>query len=206
MQLRKFILSPYQTNGYLLSEGKEAIFIDPGDNPEKVVNVIQEEGLELTHILITHMHIDHFYGAAKLAAETGAEIMGSSEDEFMVETEIHDAPRWGYPPLKEDFSFTPISPSEQTFLGQKCAIIPTPGHTPGSLTFHFIEEKRAFVGDLIFLRSIGRTDFTGGDLNSLLDSVTSHIFSMPDETILYSGHGFPTNVIDEKMHNPHFND
>nr|WP_321258826.1 MBL fold metallo-hydrolase [uncultured Pseudodesulfovibrio sp.] len=204
MQIQKFILSPFQTNGYLLSKNGEAIFIDPGDDPTNVISVIQQESLILTHILITHMHSDHFYGAAKLAKETNATILGSADDAFMVDSEITDAPRWGFPPLDEEFSFTPIQPGEHQFLGEKCQVIPTPGHSPGSLTFHFIDNNYAFVGDLIFYRNIGRSDFAGGNHTALLNSVKNHIFTMPDTTILYPGHANPTNVADEKAHNPYF--
>lgn len=205
MQIRKFVLSPFQTNGYLLYGNGEAVFIDPGDDPTEVVSFIQSEGLKLTHILITHMHSDHFYGAAKLAAATGAEIMGGEGDAFMVESEIKDAPRWGFPPLTEDFSFTPIPLGKHQFVGQTCDVLHTPGHSRGSLTFSFPEAGIAFVGDLIFFRNIGRTDFTGGDLETLLDSVRTQIFSLPDETILYPGHERPTTVGDEKTYNSYFN-
>lgn len=204
MQIRKFVLSPYQTNGYLLSKNGKAVFIDPGDNSVELENVIREEGLELTHILITHMHSDHFYGAARLAAETGAAVLGSADDEFMVESEIREAPRWGFPPLAENFSFTPIAPGKHQFLGLECEVLPTPGHTPGGLTFYFPEENLAFVGDLIFYRSIGRTDFRGGDKNALLNSVRTQIFNLPEDTVLHTGHERPTTVGDEKAHNPYF--
>lgn len=205
MQIRKFVLSPFQTNGYLLSENGEAIFIDPGDNPIEVVNFIQSEGLNLTNILITHMHSDHFYGAAKLAEMTGAQILGCKDDAFLVESEIRDAPRWGFPPLVEEFAFTPIAPGRHQFIGKTCDVLPTPGHTPGSVTFSFPEEGIAFVGDLIFFRNIGRTDFPGGNFDALLNSVRTQIFNLPDETILYPGHERSTKVGDEKAHNSYFN-
>lgn len=203
MQIRKFTLGPFRTNGYLLSDSGQAVFIDPGDNPAEVLAVLKEEGLQLTHVLITHMHLDHFYGAAKLAAVTGAEVLASSEDGFMVDTEIRDGGNWGYPELDDEFSFSPLEVGEREFLGRKCQVIATPGHTPGGLTFHFSDEGVAFVGDLIFMRSIGRTDFPGGDVNALMHSIHSAIFTMPGETVLYSGHGPSTTVADEKAHNPY---
>jgi len=204
MQLKRFTLSPYITNGYLLSTNNRALFIDPGDDPDVVLRHIEKQNLTLTHILITHMHSDHFFGAAKLAKETGAAVLGGEEDSFMVEAEIRDAPRWGFKPLTENFSFTPIAPGNHSFIGKTCEVLHTPGHTPGSLTFHFPEDKMAFVGDLIFLRSIGRTDFAGGNLDSLLNSVRTQIFPLPAETTLYPGHEGPTTVEAEKNHNPYF--
>jgi len=206
MQIKSFTLSPYRTNGYLLYDNGQAVFIDPGDESAEVLNVIREENLELTHILITHMHSDHFYGAAKLARKTGAKVLGGEEDGFMVESEIRDAPRWGFKPLKENFSFTPIAPGEHTFVDRKCHVFHTPGHSPGSLSFYLPEEKIAFVGDLIFFRNIGRTDFAGGNLEDLLNSVRTRIFTLPDDTTLYPGHEGPTTVEGEKTHNPFFRD
>jgi glyoxylase-like metal-dependent hydrolase (beta-lactamase superfamily II) len=206
MNIKSFTLSPYRTNGYLLYDNGKAVFIDPGDESEEVFETIRKADLELTHVLITHMHSDHFFGAAKLARETGAEIVGGEKDAFMVESEILEAPRWGFRPLKEHFSFTPIAPGEHTFVDRRCRVLPTPGHSPGSLTFYFPEEKIAFVGDLIFYRGIGRTDFTGGNLEELHDSVRTRIFTLPDDTTLYPGHDVPTTVGDEKAHNPHYRD
>lgn len=206
MHIKRFTLSPYLTNGYLLSHGGKAVFIDPGDESDKVLATIREENLELTHILITHMHSDHFYGAAQLARETGAVVLGGERDGFMVESEIRDAPRWGFRPLTEHFSFTPVAPGEHMFIGHRCRVLPTPGHSPGSLTFHFPDERIAFVGDLIFYRNIGRTDFAGGNLEDLLHSVRTQIFTLPDDTTLHPGHEGPTTVEGEKAHNPHFRD
>jgi hydroxyacylglutathione hydrolase len=83
-------------------------------------------------------------------------------------------------------------------------VLSTPGHTPGSLSFHFPESKIVFVGDLLFYRSIGRTDFQGGSMETLLRSVREQIFTLPGETVVYPGHGPETSVGDEKVHNPFF--
>ncbi|NJB66398.1 glyoxylase-like metal-dependent hydrolase (beta-lactamase superfamily II) [Desulfobaculum xiamenense] len=204
MKIRKFCLGPYQTNGYLLSEGSKAVFIDPGDDSSAVLDVLKKENLTLTHILVTHIHIDHFYGAAKLARLTGAEILASADDAFLVDMEILGCGDSGYPDLQEDFRYTPIAEGMHEFLGKKCKVVPTPGHTPGGLTFHFTGEGVAFVGDLIFARSIGRTDFTGGNIKALMRSVENEIFTMPGKTVLYPGHGPSTTAGDEKIHNPFF--
>jgi len=92
------------------------------------------------------------------------------------------------------------------FLGQPCHALAVPGHSQGSLAFHFPQEKRLFAGDLIFARSIGRTDFPGGNHQTLLRSVRQKIFSLPGETIIHPGHGPDTTVGQEKLHNPFFSE
>ncbi|GAB6175497.1 MBL fold metallo-hydrolase [Desulfobaculum senezii] len=203
MQIRTYALGPLQTNGYLLSSGGQAVFIDPGGDPASVLDVIRQENLTLTHVLITHLHFDHIYGAAKLARETGATIAANTEDGFLLETEVGAGGAMGLPKV-ELFDFAPIAPGAATFVGEECQIVATPGHTPGSLTFVFPGEGAAFVGDLIFARSIGRTDFPGGSTPTLVRSVEQGIFTLPEDTTLYPGHGPATSVGDEKAHNPFF--
>jgi len=204
MDIRIFTLGPFQTNGYLLTEGTEAVFIDPGDHCPELLALLDREQLSLERILITHLHSDHFYGAARLAALTGADIYASADDGFMVEAEIRESVQWGYPPMTDSFSFTPIASGTHKILGRQCQVLKTPGHTRGGLTFYFADDALAFVGDLIFRHSIGRTDFTGGDYATLVRSIETVIFPLPDETVLYSGHGPSTTVGEEVMYNPHF--
>lgn len=204
MQIRKFPLGPYQTNGYLLSEDGKAVVVDPGDNSPRLSSILREEGLELTHILITHIHIDHFYGAPKLAAETGAKVLASPKDSVLVAEELRNAGESGYPRLKEKFVYEPLHTGTHQFLGRPCHVLATPGHTPGSLTFHFEDDGVAFVGDLIFAGSVGRADYTGGNAKALFTSIESNIFTMAEATVLYPGHGPLTTAGDEKAHNPFF--
>lgn len=204
MQIRIIPLGPLQTNGFLLSDNGKAVFIDPGDDPAKVLELIKSEGLELTHVLITHIHLDHFYGATRLADETGAEVLVYEKDAFLIEEEVRNGWEMGYPELEKEFTYTPLELGEQEFLGCKCVVLSTPGHTPGSVTFHFPDEGVAFVGDLIFARSVGRTDYTGGNTQDLMNSIRTHIFTMPEETVLLPGHGPATKAGEEKEHNPFF--
>jgi len=109
----------------------------------------------------------------------------------------------GFPKVPS-FEYQPLEPGEREFLGEKCQILHTPGHTPGSLTLYFPESKVLFAGDLIFQGSIGRTDFPGGSLESLLQGVREKIFTLPGDTVIYPGHGPQTTVESEKKHNPFF--
>lgn len=203
MRIRIFALGPLQTNGYLLSHGSEAVFVDPGGDPAEVLDVLRDEKLTLTHILITHLHFDHVYGAAKLARETGAPILVGNGDAHLKDMEIGSGGAMGLPKV-EPFEFSAIEVGETEFLGAKCVVILTPGHTPGGLTYYFPDAEAAFVGDSIFAGAVGRTDFPGGSMPTLLRAVEKGIFTLPENTELYPGHGPSTKVREEKLHNPFF--
>jgi glyoxylase-like metal-dependent hydrolase (beta-lactamase superfamily II) len=203
MRITTFALGPLATNGYLLDEAGKALFIDPGGDPANVIKTLERENLELLHILNTHFHFDHIFGNTMLAEATGANILANPEDEFLLETEVGGGGFMGFPRVGS-FSFEPIAEGEREFLGHRCKVLATPGHTPGSLSFYFPDRKAVFVGDLVFERSIGRTDFPGGDMETLLASARKKIFSLPEDTVIYSGHGGATTVGDEKNHNPFF--
>lgn len=203
MNIDSFTLGPLGTNCFLCSESGRAVAIDPGGNPAEVLARLKAEGLALTHILITHLHCDHIYGCKALADATGAPALAAQEDAFLLETEVGRGGLMGLPMVKL-FEFTPLQPGTHAFLGQECRVLATPGHTPGSLSFYFPKEGRVFVGDLLFRRSVGRTDFPGGSSAALTRSVQDEIFTLPGETIVHSGHGPDTTVSDEKNHNPFF--
>lgn len=205
MDVKTFPLGPLETNCYLASIGNQAIAVDPGGDPASLVTYLRDNNLTLTHILNTHLHFDHTMGNAALHQTTHAPILANPEDAYLMDTELGTGGLWGLPKV-DDFSFTPMEPGETTLLGTTCVALPTPGHTKGSLTFYFPEHHVAFVGDLIFYRSVGRTDFPGGNFETLQRSVIERIFSLPVNTILFSGHGDPTTVGDEKLHNPFFSD
>lgn len=205
MEIRTFPLGPLETNCYLAHADGQAIVVDPGGDPAPLIAFLQEKELKLTHILNTHLHFDHIFGNDALQEFTQALIYANQEDAYLLDTELGKGGVWGLPKV-DDFTFKPLSPGELTLLGSTCQALHTPGHTPGSLSFYFPEHAVAFVGDLIFNRSVGRTDFPGGDFETLRRSVIERIFSLPDEVTLYSGHGPATTVADEKNHNPFFSD
>jgi len=205
MDVRCFPLGPLQTNCFVISTAGEAVVVDPGGPPARVTEFLKQKGLALGHILLTHLHCDHIYGVKALADATGARVLASSADEFLMETELGAGGFMGLP-LVEPFGCEPLPPGPAVFLGQPCEALPTPGHTPGSLSFYFPEAKRIFVGDLLFYRSIGRTDFPGGDMQALRHSVLERVFPLPGETVVHPGHGQNTSVGDERLHNPFFAD
>lgn len=203
MQVLTFALGPLQTNGYLVSQNGQGVFIDPGGDPASVLAALKREGITLTHIINTHLHCDHTYGNAALAKETGATILCPPKDEFLMETEVGGGGLMGLPPV-EAFTCDPIDEGEVELAGMSIKVLHTPGHTPGSISLYFPDAGKVFVGDLLFKRSIGRTDFPGGSTDQLMSSVRQKIFTLPSETVVYSGHGPETSVADESAHNPFF--
>lgn len=203
LDVRVFPLGVLQANCYLVVHDQAAVAVDPGGDPAAVVDYLRREGLTLEHILNSHLHFDHIAGNAALAEATGAPILASEADRFLLDTEIGGGGFMGLPRIAA-FAFKPLEPGAAIFAGLPCTVLGTPGHSPGSLTFLFPDLRAAFVGDLIFQRSVGRTDFPGGDQKALQDSVTGKIFTLPADTALYPGHGPATSAGEEKTHNPFF--
>jgi hydroxyacylglutathione hydrolase len=203
LKLKQFSLGMLETNCYLLFNDKEAAVVDPGGDPDEVLDFLRERKLKLKYILNTHLHFDHIQGNSELAAGTGAPVYAPAKDEFLMKTEVGGGGFMGFPRTPA-FEYSPLEEGETEFLGSTCRVLATPGHTPGSLSFYFPEIDAVFAGDLIFFRSVGRTDFPGGDTDVLKKSVREKIFTLPGKTRIYSGHGPETSVEDEKLHNPFF--
>ena len=205
MDILAFPLGPLETNCYLAMAGAAALAVDPGGNPGVVLERIEQRGLTLEAIFLTHLHCDHLYGVAALARATGAKVWAGAEDAMLMETELGRGGLMGLP-MVDGFDWAPVAPGEATFAGESCRVLATPGHSPGSRSLYFPEAGAVFVGDLLFYRSIGRTDFAGGDYEALLNSVRESIFTLPPDTVVYSGHGPATTVGGEMRHNPFFSE
>ncbi len=205
LKTKIFALGVLQTNCYLLHTQNEALVIDPGGEPDKLIRYLKDNSLDLQIILNTHLHFDHIQGNANLAEACGARILAPEADRFLMDTEVGSGGFMDFPETPA-FDFEDLSEGAHSFAGHEYHVLATPGHTPGSLSFYFPELKAVFVGDLIFHRSVGRTDFPGGDMDVLIKSVRDKIFILPQETMIYSGHGPQSSILEEKQHNPFFQD
>ena len=205
MRVETFSLGPIETNSYLAVEGSQAVAVDAGGDPAPMFRYLSSRSLTLTHILLTHLHFDHTYGAKALQTATGAAILAGAKDAYLLKTELG---RGGFMefPLVEQFDYTPADEGEIELLGQPCKVLATPGHSPGSLSYYFPRAGAVFSGDLIFHGSVGRTDFPGGSQETLLASVKEKIFTLAPVTIIYPGHGPETSASRERLHNPYFSD
>jgi len=195
-----------QVNCYILGceKTKEAVVIDPGGNVEDIKEIIDNYNLKVKYILITHGHFDHTGGLKKLKELTGGLICIHKEDEFLLKDGVAHGMMFGIyidnPPPADKF----IAHGEYLEFGQyKIKVIHTPGHSPGSVSYHI--EDKVFTGDILFADSIGRTDLPGGDYELLINTVKMQLFNLPDVTSVYPGHGPSTTIGEEIKFNPFFN-
>ncbi len=195
-------VGPLQANCYLVDDGHgTACIVDPGGEPERLVHALEQRELDLVQILLTHGHFDHMAGTAQLAERTGARVGCSPQVKEMIE----DPDRFLlFPGFEGIPGHTPeqlLHDGEQVPVGELIfTTVATPGHGPGDLTF--AAGGALFCGDLLFYRSIGRTDFPGGDHATLLASVRRLSELFPPETLVYPGHMQPTTLGAEILSNP----
>jgi glyoxylase-like metal-dependent hydrolase (beta-lactamase superfamily II) len=141
-------------------------------------------------------------GNAALHEATGAPVRTPEGDAYLMESELGMGGMWGFPKVPA-FESTPLPEGEHAFGPFLCRVLHTPGHSPGSLCFVVPAEHAVFVGDVIFYRGVGRTDFPGGDAGALLRSIQTKLFTLPGDMRLYPGHGPSTTVADEQRNNPY---
>ncbi len=199
---------PIQTNAYLLTAPStgEAVLIDAPEGVwSRVLPLLQAQGCRLGALWLTHGHWDHTQGAAEVVRQSGARVFAHAADQTLIET-----PEVMRPLLMPGVVVEPVKVDRWlqdgesiAALGEKVRVSHVPGHCPGSLMFHFPGAAAAFAGDALFRGSVGRTDLPGGDFGQLERSIRSRIYVLPDETAVYSGHGEPTTVGEEKAHNPY---
>lgn len=210
MNASMMTVNPFAENLYFLWDetSHEAAVVDPGmmrdAEREMVTRFIEDKQLKVKYVLLTHLHLDHVTGARWLADETGAEVCGSAQDAQLgleLPTQVADFHlKIECGPLTIDHN---LEDGDTILLGDEIIqVLHVPGHSPGGLAFYMPESALLISGDTIFNRSIGRTDLMGGDMAQLLNSIREKIFTLPDETVIASGHGPTTTVADEKTFNP----
>lgn len=202
MPIETFPLGPLDTNCYVVYQQSTALVVDPGGDPTDIVHFLREKNVTLHAIIITHLHFDHIYGVAELHKISGAPVYAPAGDADLRSTESSKGGIWGFPPVPP-FTSEDIPMGPQHFGPIACTILSTPGHTPGSISVYVPDEKAVLTGDAIFYRSIGRTDFPGGNSEDLLHSIRTQILVLPPETTIYAGHGPATTVLDENNNNPY---
>ena len=182
----------------------EAIVIDPGDEVERVQEVLSRHKLRAKYIIATHAHIDHVGGIEKLKAATGAAVLMHQADLPLYQNVGMQAEWLGVAPpgIVEVDQF--LNEGEKLRWGAlDLDVLHTPGHSPGSLSLHMpCAGNRIFSGDTLFQGSIGRTDLWGGSFQQIVRSITSKLLSFPDETLVFPGHGDSTTIGEEREHNP----
>lgn len=211
MTIKCFEFNMFPVNTYVLSdETDEAVIIDAGcyyeDEQEKLRQYIERNGLKVKHLLNTHLHLDHIFGNAFVERKYGVKPEASAEDEFLLPKLKEYCHMFGFelneetPPIGKYLK----EGDEVSFGNTVLTVIEAPGHSPGSLVFYSEKNNCMFCGDVLFRGSIGRTDLDKGDYHQLVNSIKNKLFTLPDQTIVYTGHGESTTIGNEKMNNPFF--
>lgn len=200
-------VTPFQQNCSLVWDDstRTAAVIDPGGDLERLTAAAQALGVRITQIWLTHAHIDHAGGSAALARALDIPIIGPHPaDQFWIDGIAEQGRRFGFAGAE---AFTPtrwLADGDTVQLGaHTLQVRHCPGHTPGHVVFHSPELKRAFVGDVLFAGSIGRTDFPQGDHATLIASITGRLWPMGDDTIFIPGHGPESSFGRERRSNPY---
>ena len=208
IQIQSFVFSPFSENTYVLyDETDEAIIIDPGcyEPPEyqALNDFVKNKNLKPVGIFNTHAHIDHVLGVEKLKKKYGIPFALHRLDEPLLRAVKTYAPNYGFPAFDEPAVERWLEAGETVEFGSSALkIIFVPGHAPGHVAFVSDEQKFVIGGDVLFRQSIGRTDLPGGDMDTLLRSIRTQLFTLPDDYTVYAGHMQPTTVGFEKKNNP----
>jgi len=200
-----FPVGPLQCNCSIVGDEqtREAMVIDPGDEIEQVLAVLQKHRLTVKQIVITHAHIDHIGGAAKLRRLTGAPVLLNANDQMLLKMLDVQASWIGMRPPEDPVIDGSVTTGDKLKTGSLVAnVLHTPGHTEGSICLYFAEDKKLIAGDTLFAGSIGRTDLPGGSYKKIMESLRGPVLALPDETIVVPGHGPLTTIGEERDSNP----
>jgi len=193
-----------QTNCYIVGcpETGEGVVIDPGGHPERILAEIERLGLSIQYVFNTHAHFDHTDANGAIVKATGAPLALHPEDRALLAAS-GGAALFGLQAQPSPPPDLDLHDGDEIRVGSlNFQVLHTPGHTPGHVCFYEPQEGVLFDGDVLFFRGVGRTDLPGGSWQQLLDSIQRRLFVLPDETVVYSGHGPATTIGDEKRQNP----
>lgn len=194
-------VTPLQQNCTLMwcEESRTGAVIDPGGEVDKIIDAINETGITIEHILLTHGHFDHIGGAMDLSERLGVSITGPhKEDEFITRAVVSTGEMYGVPGGRDLVGNAWLEEGDKiTFGSVTLDVLHTPGHTPGHIVFYNAAGKVAQVGDVLFKGAIGRTDFARGDLDTLISSITKKLWPLGADVTFIPGHG-PTSTFGEE--------
>lgn len=207
--IKKFTFNPFAENTYVLhdAETAEAVIIDPGcftkEEKKELQDYISSNRLRVAKLLNTHCHIDHVLGNTWVKDEYGTELYIHQEDEAVLRAVETYASAYGFPQYQPSQANHFLKEGEKISFGSaSLEVLFVPGHAPGHIAFYNKEQHFCINGDCLFQGSIGRTDLPGGDFDTLIQSIRTKLYSLPDETVVYCGHGPETTIGREKKTNP----
>ncbi len=209
LNIKSFVFGPFEENTYIISdESGEGILVDPGcyekHEQQQLRQYITQNSIDIKYIVNTHCHIDHVLGNDFAKDEFRAPLLIPSGEKEVFHSVASYAPVYGFQGYREAEVDRYLNESDTiTFGNTSLEILLVPGHSPGHLAFYHPPSKVCLGGDVLFLGSIGRTDLPGGDHQTLIESIHQKMFNLPDDVIVYCGHGPTTTIGQEKKHNPY---
>ncbi len=205
MIVEPLAVGPFQENCYIIGDeaSGEGALIDPGDEATRIALAVEQTGLEIAQIIVTHAHIDHVRAVAPLVDEYTCPVLMHEEAEAMMKTLPQQGIMMGIKFGKVPAVDRHIADDEVLEVGPlRLRSLYTPGHAPGHLSFYVEDEDLVFSGDALFSGNVGRTDLMGGSMDLLMKSISERLLTLPDETRVLSGHGPETTIGQERTHNP----
>lgn len=212
LKVKQFEFNPFGELTYVVSDevSREAVVIDPGmvsaAEQRRLDDYIESEGLKLTGVINTHMHLDHCFGANYVRSRYGVPVRAHVADAPLATGISEQARRFGMVIDTDSVEIdAPLADGDRIALGDDfLEVIHVPGHSPGGLAFYSPSGKFVIAGDSLFAGSVGRTDLPGGDHDTLITSVRDRLLSLPPDTLVLSGHGPATTIERERSYNPFF--
>ena len=210
LKVHTLTFNMFGVNTYIISDDqtKECVIVDPGmmskSEENRLSDFLEANNLQPRHLINTHLHIDHVAGNSYVSNKYGLQLKASLDDEFLGERISNQAQMFGLPINVNNVKIDlPLSENDTIKIGDsEVKIICVPGHSPGSVVLHAPKERFIISGDALFQGSIGRTDLPGGDYATLIANIKNKLLSLPDDTIVYPGHGPSTTIKNEKNYNP----
>jgi glyoxylase-like metal-dependent hydrolase (beta-lactamase superfamily II) len=203
MILETLIVGPLGVNCYVVGDEKtrEAMVIDPGGDTRDILDVLRREQLKVVAIVATHAHFDHLFALDELRATTRAPFVLHADEAAMLDNATLGARLFGFMFKQPAPAERLVREGDEVRVGSLAfRVLHTPGHSPGGMCL--LRERIVFVGDTLFQGGIGRTDLPGGDYGTLMRSIRDKLLTLPDDTIVYPGHGDATTIGEEKQLNP----
>ena len=204
MILKSLVVGPIAANCFIIGDSatNEGAIIDPGGDAQKILQVVKETGLAIKFIIATHGHFDHNAAVAPLKETLNCDFLLHESDLPFVQRSKNTAQNWGIPIDQVPDPDKYVKEGDILKVGKlELKIIHTPGHSPGGISIYIESEGILFSGDTLFFTSIGRTDFDGGSMEQLQTSIKEKLYTLPENTVVYTGHGEQTTIGNEKQNN-----